>query len=283
MLKEIHEPPRAARDTLLGRVVLEEGEVHLEELGTPRNNLRHAERVLLLAWGRAGTPRSGASSCSKKVAHGARGGRLRSEFRYRTPRGKNTLAVAITQSGETADTTGRLPRGQAAGRVPIAIFNVQGSQVTTRCCGVMLTHAGPEIGVASTKAFTSQIVALAFGPAPGPPARPLSQKRSREHPGEQSRVPHLMENALAMNPRVDEVAKSLVKATDFLYLGRGINYPLALEGALKMKEISYIHAEGYRRANETRTHRRSSTRTCPWCAVSRRAERTTRCSPTSRR
>ena len=247
MLKEIHEQPRAARDTLLGRIVLEEGEVHLEELGAAAEKLRTAERVLLLACGTSWHAALVGKFMLEEVAQVPAEVDYGSEFRYRTPIvGDKTLAVAITQSGETADTLAAFREAKRLGAVPIAICNVQGSQVTRDAEGSLLTHAGPEIGVASTKAFTSQIVALALlalhlGRLRGT----LSRERSRELLESLSRVPHLMENALAMNPRVDEVAKSLVKATDFLYLGRGINYPIALEGALKMKEISYIHAEGY--------------------------------------
>jgi glucosamine--fructose-6-phosphate aminotransferase (isomerizing) len=170
-----------------------------------------------------------------------------SEFRYRTPLvGPKSLAVAITQSGETADTLAAFKEAKRLGALPIAICNVQGSQVTREAAGTLLTHAGPEIGVASTKAFTSQIVALALlalhlGRLRGT----LTAERCRELLESLARVPHLMENALAMSGRVEEVAKWMATARDFLYLGRGVNYPIALEGALKMKEISYIHAEGY--------------------------------------
>ncbi|HEY7411089.1 MAG TPA: glutamine--fructose-6-phosphate transaminase (isomerizing), partial [Vicinamibacteria bacterium] len=170
-----------------------------------------------------------------------------SEFRYRTPIvGEDTLAVAISQSGETADTLAAFREARAKGALPIAICNVQGSMLTREAAGTLLTHAGPEIGVASTKAFTSQIVALALlalhlGRLRGT----LSADRCRGLLESLSRVPHSMENALLASGRIDELSKPLSRASDFLFLGRGINYPIALEGALKMKEISYIHAEGY--------------------------------------
>jgi glutamine---fructose-6-phosphate transaminase (isomerizing) len=247
MLKEIHEQPRAVRDTLLGRISLEEGEVHLEELGGAADELRRAKRVTLLACGTSWHAALVGKYILEQVAQVPAEVDYGSEFRYRTPLvGPATLAVAITQSGETADTLAAFREAKRLGALPVAICNVQGSQVTRDAAGTLLTHAGPEIGVASTKAFTSQIVALALlalhlGRLRGS----LSTERCRELLQSLSKVPHLMENALAMNARVDEVSKGLARATDFLYLGRGINYPIALEGALKMKEISYIHAEGY--------------------------------------
>ena len=154
--------------------------------------------------------------------------------------------MAITQSGETADTLAAFREAKRLGALPIAICNVQGSMITREAAGTLLTHAGPEIGVASTKAFTAQIVALALlalhlGRLRGT----LTRERCRELLESLARVPHLMENALAMSGRMDEAAKWLSRSPNMLYLGRGVNYPIALEGALKMKEISYIHAEGY--------------------------------------
>jgi glucosamine--fructose-6-phosphate aminotransferase (isomerizing) len=247
MLKEIHEQPRAVRDTLLGRIGLEEGEVYLQELGAAAEELRRTERVTLLACGTSWHAALVGKYMLEQVAKVPAEVDYGSEFRYRTPLiTGSTLAVAITQSGETADTLAAFREAKRLGALPIAICNVQGSQVTRDAAGTLLTHAGPEIGVASTKAFTAQIVALALlalhlGRLKGT----LSRERCRELLESLSRVPHLMENALGMNPRMEETSKALFKAQDFLYLGRGINYPIALEGALKMKEISYIHAEGY--------------------------------------
>jgi glutamine---fructose-6-phosphate transaminase (isomerizing) len=247
MLKEIHEQPRAVRDTLLGRIGLEEGEVHLEELGAAADELRRTERVTLLACGTSWHAALVGKYILEQVARVPAEVDYGSEFRYRTPLiSGSTLAVAITQSGETADTLAAFREARRLGALPIAICNVQGSQVTREAAGTLMTHAGPEIGVASTKAFTAQIVALALlGLHLGRLKGTLTRERCRELLESLSRVPHLMENALAMNPRMEETSKSLFKAQDFLYLGRGINYPIALEGALKMKEISYIHAEGY--------------------------------------
>jgi glucosamine--fructose-6-phosphate aminotransferase (isomerizing) len=247
MLKEIYEQPRAVRDTLLGRIGLEEGEVHLEELGQAAEKLRRARRVTLLAcgtsWHAALVGKFILEQVSKVPAEVDYG----SEFRYRTPIiDPETLAVGISQSGETADTLAAFREARKLGALPIAICNVQGSMITREAEGTLLTHAGPEIGVASTKAFTSQIVALALlalhlGRLRGT----LSVDECRKLLESLARVPQLMERALLASGRLEQLSRSLASARDFLYLGRGINYPIALEGALKMKEISYIHAEGY--------------------------------------
>jgi glucosamine--fructose-6-phosphate aminotransferase (isomerizing) len=170
-----------------------------------------------------------------------------SEFRYRTPLiGPGTLAVAISQSGETADTLAAFREAKRRGALPVGICNVQGSMLTREAAGTLLTHAGPEIGVASTKAFTAQLVALSLlalhlGRLRGT----LSAEDGRAHLGNLARIPSLMEQALAGEGAVENLSRSLGSAQDFLYLGRGVHYPIALEGALKLKEISYIHAEGY--------------------------------------
>src|SRR6202008_565142 len=170
-----------------------------------------------------------------------------SEFRYRDPIiPPNTLTIVISQSGETADTLAAQREAKQKGSKTLAICNVQGSMLTREAAGTLLTHAGPEIGVASTKAFTAQIAALSLlalhlGRLRGS----LSRGRCGELREQLARVPHLMENARQASGRIDELSKPLARADDFLFLGRGINYPIALEGALKMKEISYIHAEGY--------------------------------------
>jgi glucosamine--fructose-6-phosphate aminotransferase (isomerizing) len=247
MLKEIHEQPRAVRDTLLGRMGLEDGEVHLEELGAAAESLRKVERVALLACGTSWHAGLVGKFLLEQVAGVPAEVDYGSEFRYRTPLlGPGSLAVAITQSGETADTLAAFREAKRLGALPLAICNVQGSMVTREAAGTLLTHAGPEIGVASTKAFTAQIVALVLlalhlGRLRGT----LSAPRCRELLQELARVPQLMERALASAQGAEDLAKALSHARDFLYLGRGINYPIALEGALKLKEISYIHAEGY--------------------------------------
>jgi glucosamine--fructose-6-phosphate aminotransferase (isomerizing) len=157
-----------------------------------------------------------------------------------------TLAVIITQSGETADTLAALREAKAKGARSIAICNVVGSMATRESDGTVYTHAGPEIGVASTKAFTSQLVALHLLALYLAQARGvLSAEQVRPHLQSLTLVPLLIEEALRTEPQIEEIAKRCYQCSDFLYLGRGVQYPIALEGALKLKEISYIHAEGY--------------------------------------
>jgi glucosamine--fructose-6-phosphate aminotransferase (isomerizing) len=247
MLKEIHEQPRAVRDTLLGRIGLEEGEIHLEELGVDAERLRRVERAALIACGTSWHAALVGKFLFEQVAGLPAEVDYGSEFRYRTPLvGPETLAVAISQSGETADTLGAFREAKRRGALALAICNVEGSMLAREAAGSLLTHAGPEIGVASTKAFTAQIAALALlalhlGRLRGT----LGAEACREHLQGLARVPHLMEEALGKEAAIEELSRSLMQARDFLYLGRGINYPIALEGALKLKEISYLHAEGY--------------------------------------
>jgi glucosamine--fructose-6-phosphate aminotransferase (isomerizing) len=247
MLKEIHEQPRAVRDTLLGRAGLDEGAVHLEELGAAAQGLIDARRVVLLACGTSWHAALVGKFLIEQVARIPAEVDYGSEFRYRTPLvGPDTLAVAISQSGETADTLAAFREAKSRGALGIGICNVQGSMLTREAAGSLLTHAGPEIGVASTKAFTAQLVALMLlalhlGRLRGS----LAPDACRELLLGFARVPQLMEQALALEAAIEELSRSLTHATDFLYLGRGLNYPIALEGALKLKEISYVHAEGY--------------------------------------
>jgi glucosamine--fructose-6-phosphate aminotransferase (isomerizing) len=247
MLKEIHEQPRAMRDTLVGRISLEDGEVHLEELGPAAERLRGAERLVLLACGTSWHAALVGKFLIEHLAGLPTEVDYGSEFRYRTPLvGPGTVAVAISQSGETADTLAAFREAKAKGALALAICNVQGSMLTREAAGSLLTHAGPEIGVASTKAFTAQLVALSLlalhlGRLRGS----LTPDACREHLAQLTRIPHLMEQTLEREAAIEELSRSLSHARDFLYLGRGVNYPIALEGALKLKEISYLHAEGY--------------------------------------
>jgi glutamine---fructose-6-phosphate transaminase (isomerizing) len=247
MLKEIHEQPRAVRDTLLGRISLEDGAVHLEELGPAAERLREATRVVLLACGTSWHAGLVGKFLIEHLAGIPAEVDYGSEFRYRTPLvGPGTVAVAISQSGETADTLAAFREAKSRGALPIAVCNVQGSMLTREAAGSLLTHAGPEIGVASTKAFTAQLVALSLlalhlGRLRGV----LSEAACRDHLSQLTRVPHLMEQVLQREPEVEDLSRALSHARDFLFLGRGVNYPIALEGALKLKEISYLHAEGY--------------------------------------
>jgi glucosamine--fructose-6-phosphate aminotransferase (isomerizing) len=172
---------------------------------------------------------------------------LGSEFRYRDPLvDRHTLLIPISQSGETADTRAGLTAGKALGAKSLAIVNAVGSSIARDADAVLYTHAGPEIGVASTKAFTAQLTALCLltlhvGRLRGT----LSAEDCRARLEGLTRIPHLMEQTLGKDGVLDALSRTLTEATDFLYLGRGIHYPIALEGALKLKEISYVHAEGY--------------------------------------
>ncbi|MEP7118759.1 MAG: glutamine--fructose-6-phosphate transaminase (isomerizing), partial [Acidobacteriota bacterium] len=170
-----------------------------------------------------------------------------SEYRYRRPlSGPNTLAVAITQSGETADTLAALREAKRQGAKSLAICNVVGSMATRESDGTIYTHAGPEIGVASTKAFTAQLVALyLLALHMAQVKKTLTVDQRKTHIADLLQLPQQIEQVLKCAPQIEDIASRFYNRTDFLYLGRGINYPIALEGALKLKEISYIHAEGY--------------------------------------
>jgi len=247
MLKEIHEQPRAVRDTLLGRVGLDEGAVHLEELGSAAERLRGVERAVLLACGTSWHAALVGEFLFESLAGIPTDVEYGSEFRYRqAPIGPGTLAVAVSQSGETADTLAAFREARERGALGLGICNVQGSMLTREAAGALLTHAGPEIGVASTKAFTAQILALGLlALYVGRLRGRLGADACREHLAALTRVPHAMEGALLLEPAVTELAARLGRDRDFLFVGRGVNYPIALEGALKLKEISYLHAEGY--------------------------------------
>src|SRR4029453_8366751 len=247
MLKEIFEQPTAARETILGRVSQESGRVFLEEMAIGEDQLRAIERVAILACGTSWHAGLVGKYLIERLAHVSVDVDYGSEYRYRSPIvAPNTLTVVITQSGETADTLAALREAKRQGSASIAICNVVGSMATRETDGTIYTHAGPEIGVASTKAFTSQLVALyLLGLRLGQVKDVLSADASRPHVDALLQLPHLLESTLKLAPEVEEIAARFHSRTDFLYLGRGINYPIALEGALKLKEISYIHAEGY--------------------------------------
>ncbi|MCB1024765.1 MAG: glutamine--fructose-6-phosphate transaminase (isomerizing), partial [Acidobacteria bacterium] len=170
-----------------------------------------------------------------------------SEFRYRNPVLRETdLLLVISQSGETADTIAAMREAKAAGCKVLAICNVQGSMITREADGTILTHAGPEIGVASTKAFTSQMIAIyLFALYLGQLREKLTKEEAKHHAQELAELPLKIEHLLSDADNIEEISKEFFRSQDFLYLGRGINFPVALEGALKLKEISYIHAEGY--------------------------------------
>jgi glucosamine--fructose-6-phosphate aminotransferase (isomerizing) len=247
MLKEIYEQPSAARDTILGRVSLDRGRIFLEDLHIADETFRDLEKITVIACGTSWHAGLVGKYLIETLAQVPVEVDYGSEYRYRNPIvAKKELAIVITQSGETADTLAALREARRKGASSIAICNVVGSMATREADGTVYTHAGPEIGVASTKAFTSQLVALHLLALYLAQARgTLSETDIRRHIEELLQIPQIVEQAIKASAATGKVAERFYNRTDFLFLGRGINYPIALEGALKLKEISYIHAEGY--------------------------------------
>jgi glutamine---fructose-6-phosphate transaminase (isomerizing) len=247
MLKEIYEQPRAIRDTLLGRVSQDTGKIFLDEMEITEDEFRRCRKLHIVACGTSWHAALVGKFLIERLARLPVEVDIASEFRYRNPiLDPDHLVMVISQSGETADTLAAQREARSRGLKTIAICNVVGSMVTREAQGVIYTHAGPEIGVASTKAFTAQIAALhLFALHVAQVRGALTPEASRELIRDLLRVPTQIEQILAKDAEVEEIAKEYFRAADFLYLGRGVNYPIALEGALKLKEISYIHAEGY--------------------------------------
>src|SRR5687768_14873491 len=247
MLKEIYEQPTAARDTILGRVSLDRGRIFLEDLNIPEQTFRDLQKVTIVACGTSWHAGLVGKYLIEALAQVPVEVDYGSEYRYRSPIvASNELTIVITQSGETADTLAALREGRRKGSSSIAICNVVGSMATREADGTVYTHAGPEIGVASTKAFTSQLVALHLLALYLAQARgTLAEPAIRRHIEELLRLPQTIEQAIRASAPIEKIAERFYNRQDFLFLGRGINYPIALEGALKLKEISYIHAEGY--------------------------------------
>jgi glucosamine--fructose-6-phosphate aminotransferase (isomerizing) len=247
MLKEIYEQPTAARDTILGRVSLDRGQIFLEDLNISDETLRAVQKVSIIACGTSWHAGLVGKYLIEALAQIPVEVDYGSEYRYRNPIvASNELAVVITQSGETADTLAALREAKRKGAHSLAICNVVGSMATREAEGTVYTHAGPEIGVASTKAFTSQLVALQLLALYIAQVRgTLTSTQIRNHIGELLQMPQTIEQTIKASAAMEKVAERFYNRSDFLFLGRGINYPIALEGALKLKEISYIHAEGY--------------------------------------
>ena len=247
MQKEIFEQPDAIQETLLGRFSLETGDLYPGELGVSDDVLRRIERVVTVACGTSWHAGLVGKFLFEQLARVPVDVDYGSEYRYRDPIvDARSLAVVITQSGETADTLAALREAKQKGAHAIAICNVVGSMVTREADGTVYTHAGPEIGVASTKAFTAQLVALhLLALHLGRVRGALTADAARPHLAALAQLPRLVEETLKLDPAIADLAGLFHEHSDFLYLGRGINYPIALEGALKLKEISYIHAEGY--------------------------------------
>ncbi|MFN8005663.1 MAG: glutamine--fructose-6-phosphate transaminase (isomerizing) [Terriglobia bacterium] len=247
MLKEIYEQSRAVRDTTLARISRDTGKVFLEEMKISEESFRNLEHVRILAcgtsWHAALTGKFMIESLARlpvEVDYG-------SEYRYREPVvPAHTLAVVVTQSGETADTLAAQREIKEKGASNIAICNVVGSMVTREADGVLYTHAGPEIGVAATKSFTSQLTALyLLALYLADVRKTLTHEQIQGYIEDLTKIPQKIESIFGKIEYLEELSKNFFRSSNFLYLGRGIHYPVALEGALKLKEISYIHAEGY--------------------------------------
>jgi len=247
MLKEIHEQPRVVTDTIRGRIGGRKTEIHLADIGFDDATLRKTKKIHLVACGTSWHAALVGKFMIEALARIPTEVDLGSEFRYRDPiLGRNTLFISISQSGETADTLAAHEEAKRKGCLTLAICNVVGSSLARKSHGVFYTHAGPEISVASTKAFTTQLTALyllslhlakIFGR--------IREPALERHIQDLRKLPLLLEDVLAREKAIEAVARKYAPYEDFLYLGRGIHYPVALEGALKLKEISYIHAEGY--------------------------------------
>jgi glucosamine--fructose-6-phosphate aminotransferase (isomerizing) len=247
MQKEIFEQPRAILDTIGTRVLEAEGDVDLDGIDLSPARVAGLQRLFLVACGTAYYSCLVGKYLYEQIAGLPAEADLASEFRYRGPiLGPECLVLPVSQSGETADTLAALRQAKTGGSRVISICNVREATIARESHDVLYTHAGPEIGVASTKAFTTQIVAhylmaLRLGLARGR----LSTDEARRCIRDLMRLPRLVEKTLLLDEEVRAVAHRYFHATNFLFLGRGIMYPIALEGALKLKEISYIHAEGY--------------------------------------
>ncbi len=246
MLKEIHEQPTTLRNAMRGRINMEEGISRLNGLNLQYDELRRIKRVIISACGTSWHAGLIGEYLIEEIARIPVEVEYASEFRYRSPIfDDSSVFFAISQSGETADTLAAMRESKKHGVTSLGIVNVVGSTIARESNGGVYIHAGPEIGVASTKAFTSQVTLLALiGNLLGR-MRHLSVQQGQELLGALQRIPEQIESILAREDHVKDIAAAYYSHNNFLYLGRGINFPVALEGALKLKEISYIHAEGY--------------------------------------
>jgi glucosamine--fructose-6-phosphate aminotransferase (isomerizing) len=247
MLKEIYEQPGAIADTIAGRLQSDEGDIYLEDLDLSQEQLADLDKIFIVACGTSWHAGLVGKFYIEKLARIPVEIDIASEFRYRDPIiTDKSLTVLISQSGETADTLAALREAKEKGGKAVCICNVVDSSIARESDGVIYTHAGPEIGVASTKAFTTQLVALyLFALKLGRARGTLSADGCRDHVEALLALPRKLEDTLELNGQIEKIAREYMNARDFLYMGRGNQYPIALEGALKLKEISYIHAEGY--------------------------------------
>jgi len=246
MLKEIHEQPRAIEDTIRGRIV--EDEVILDELNLSKKDIQKIDKIFLVACGTAYYAGVVGRFMLEELTQIPTDTDIGSEFRYRNPiLSEKTLLIAISQSGETADTLAAIKMGKNKGAKIISICNVMGSSIARESKnGVIYIRAGIEIGVASTKAFTSQLTALyLLSVYLGKQRGIIDSKKTKELLEQLRLIPREVEKIIAEEGKIKQLSRQLHHYRNFLYLGRGINFPVALEGALKLKEISYIHAEGY--------------------------------------
>ena len=247
MLKEIHEQPRAVADTFRGRISLKEGEVSLDGIRLTTSQVRQIKRIQLVACGTAWHACLVGKFMIEEIAQIPAEVDYGSEFRYRSPlMDPHSVLLMVSQSGETADTLAAVEIARQKKSTILSICNVVDSSIPRKSDGVLYTHAGPEISVASTKAFTTQLTALyLLAVALGRRRGTLGPAQAKKLLADLMHLPKWIEETLKLDNDVEALARSLTDSSDFLYLGRGINYPIALEGALKLKEISYIHAEGY--------------------------------------
>ncbi len=246
MLKEICEQPATLRNSTRGRLNWEEGTARLDGLDRHRDELANVKRIVISACGTSWHASLLGEYMIEELARAPVEVEYASEFRYRSPViDTDTILFAVSQSGETADTLAAMREAQRRGALALGICNVVGSTIARESDGGVYIHAGPEIGVASTKAFTSQVMVLAMISLLVGRMRTISVERGREIVEAMSRIPHQVERILELDDQIKELASKFGDKRNFLFLGRGYNFPVALEGALKLKEISYIHAEGY--------------------------------------
>jgi glucosamine--fructose-6-phosphate aminotransferase (isomerizing) len=247
MLKEVYEQPRTVRDTMLGRISQDSGHIFLSEMHVSDDEFRKLTKMNIAACGTSWHAALAGKFMIETLARVPVEVDYASEWRYRDPiLARDTMTMLISQSGETADTIAAQREAKAKGSKTIAICNVVGSMITREAAGTIYTHAGPEIGVASTKAFTGQLTALyLFALYLAQVRGTITPEQAKAAVHELTLIPGKLEQILTHDEACDELAKTYMRAQDFLFLGRGIHYPIALEGALKLKEISYIHAEGY--------------------------------------
>jgi glucosamine--fructose-6-phosphate aminotransferase (isomerizing) len=247
LIREIFEQPEGLRQTIEPRVSLAEARVHLEEVRIPDDELRAVRRINVVASGTSRHAGMAGQFMIQELAGVPVDVDYASEFEYRNPMiGPGELSIFITQSGETADTSGALREAKLKGSRTIAISNVVGSTIAREADGVIYTHAGPEISIASTKAFTAQMACLfLFALHLGQVKEKVSQAKAKHYISELLALPEKTETILKSADLVERLAENYFRVEDFMFLGRAIHYPVAMDGALKLKEVSYIHAEGY--------------------------------------